>query len=132
MTMTDPISDMLTRIRNGLQVKKKVVECPSSSLKMAILGVLKKEGYIRDFKKVSEDIKKPVVEIELKYYEGMPSIREITRISKPGMRVYSSVDDIPSVRNSMGVSIVSTSKGVMTNNAAKEANLGGEILCKVF
>ena len=132
MTMTDPISDMLTRIRNGLQVKKKVIECPSSSLKLAILDVLKKEGYIRDYKKLSTDEKKPVIEIELKYYEGLPSIREISRISKPGMRIYSSVEDIPSVRNSMGVSIISTSKGVMTNNAAKEANLGGEILCRVF
>ena len=132
MSMTDPISDMLTRIRNGLQVKKRVVSCPSSGLKLSLLSVLKEEGYIRDYSVNKDEPKKPIIEIELKYYEGMPSIKEITRVSKPGMRVYSSVLDIPSVRNNMGVSIISTSRGLMTNHSAKEANLGGEILCKVF
>ena len=132
MSMTDPISDMLSRIRNGLQVKKASVQCPSSRLKLAVLEVLKKEGYIRDYKLSNSDKKKPIVEIDLKYFEGIPTIKEIVKISKPGMRVYRSMKDMPNVRNNMGISIVSTSKGVMTNHSAREANLGGEILCRVF
>ena len=131
MTMTDPISDLLTRIRNGQQVKKSTVTCPSSKIKLAILKVLKEEGYIRDFSE-SEDIKGKVIEISLKYFHVEPVIKEIVRISKPGLRIYSSVKSMPVYKNNMGVSIVSTSKGVMTNFKAKEINIGGEVLCRVY
>ena len=129
--MTDPISDLLTRIRNGLQVKKTKIVCPASKMKVAILKVLKDEGFIRDFV-VIEDEKGKVIEISLKYHYGEPAIREIVRISKPGMRIYSSVKNMPVYKNNMGVSIVSTSKGVMTNFKAKEINIGGEVLCRVY
>ena len=131
MTMTDPISDLLTRIRNGQQVKKAKITCPSSNIKISILKVLKNEGYIRDYL-LTEDEKGKQLEISLKYFDGKPAIKEIYRISKPGMRVYSSVKNMPSFKNNMGISILSTSKGVMTNFSAQEANLGGEILCKVY
>tara|TARA_Y100001935_G_scaffold196844_1_gene164960 strand:+ start:955 stop:1350 length:396 start_codon:yes stop_codon:yes gene_type:complete len=131
MTMTDPISDLLTRIRNGQQVRKAKVVCPHSKIKEAILKVLKEEGFIRGFE-LSEDEKGKILEISLKYFEGEPVIKEISRVSKPGMRVYSSVKDMPSFKNNMGVTILSTSKGVMTNFSAKEANIGGEILCRLY
>ena len=131
MTMTDPISDLLTRIRNGQQVKKANVTCPSSKIKIAILKVLKEEGYIRDFSE-SDGLKGKVIEISLKYFHGEPVIKEIVRISKPGLRIYSSVRGMPVYRNNMGVSIVSTSKGVMTHFKAKEINIGGEVICKVY
>ena len=131
MTMTDPISDLLTRIRNGQQVRKSIVNCPSSKMKLAILKVLKEEGYIREFSEI-EGIKGKVIEISLKYYHGEPVIKEIIRISKPGLRIYSSVKNMPVYKNNMGVSIVSTSKGVMTNFKAKEINIGGEVLCRIY
>ena len=131
MTMTDPISDLLTRIRNGQQVKKSNVNCPSSKMKLAILKVLKEEGFIRDYSEI-EDIKGNVIEISLKYFHGEPVIKEIVRISKPGLRIYSSVKNMPVYKNNMGISIVSTSKGVMTNFQAKEINIGGEVLCRVY
>ena len=131
MTMTDPISDLLTRIRNGQQVRKAKILCPSSKIKIAILKVLKEEGYIREFELVQQDDGK-VLDISLKYHHGEPVIKEIVRISKPGMRVYSSVKNMPSYKNNMGVAILSTSKGVMTNFSALDANLGGEILCRVY
>ena len=131
MTMTDPISDLLTRIRNGQQVRKSNVNCPSSKMKLAILKVLKEEGYIREFSEI-EGIKGKVIEISLKYYHGEPVIKEIVRISKPGLRIYSSVKNMPVYKNNMGVSIVSTSKGVMTNFKAKEINIGGEVLCRIY
>ena len=131
MTMTDPISDLLTRIRNGQQVRKAKVVCPHSKIKEAILKVLKEEGFIRGFE-LSEDEKGKILEISLKYFEGEPVIKEISRVSKPGMRVYSSVKDMPSFKNNMGVTILSTSKGVMTNSSAREANIGGEILCRLY
>lgn len=129
--MTDPISDLLTRIRNGQQVRKAKVVCPHSKIKEAILKVLKEEGFIRGFE-LSEDEKGKILEISLKYFEGEPVIKEISRVSKPGMRVYSSVKDMPSFKNNMGVTILSTSKGVMTNSSAREANIGGEILCRLY
>ena len=129
--MTDPISDLLTRIRNGQQVKKASITCPSSKLKLAILKVMKDEGYIRDYN-ITEDIKGKVIEISLKYFHGEPVIKEIVRISKPGLRVYSSVKEMPVYKNNMGVSIISTSKGVMTSFKAKEINIGGEVLCRVY
>ena len=131
MTMTDPISDLLTRIRNGQQVKKATISCPSSNIKLAILKVMKEEGYIRDFN-LSEDTKGKVVQISLKYFHGEPVIKEIVRISKPGLRVYSSVKNMPVYKNNMGVSIISTSRGVMTNFKAKEINIGGEVICRIY
>ena len=131
MTMTDPISDLLTRIRNGQQVKKATISCPSSNIKLAILKVMKEEGYIRDFN-LSEDTKGKVIQISLKYFHGEPVIKEILRISKPGLRVYSSVKNMPVYKNNMGVSIISTSRGVMTNFKAKEINIGGEVLCRIY
>ena len=131
MTMTDPISDLLTRIRNGQQVKKASITCPSSNIKLAILKVMKEEGYIRDFN-LSEDTKGKVVQISLKYFHGEPVIKEIVRISKPGLRVYSSVKNMPVYKNNMGVSIISTSRGVMTNFKAKEINIGGEVICRIY
>ena len=131
MTTTDPISDLLTRIRNGQMVRKSKIVCPSSKLKVAILKVLQEEGYIRSYE-VSENEKGKQLEISLKYFDGKPVIKEISRVSKPGMRVYSSMKDMPSFKNNMGITILSTSKGVMTNFAAKNANLGGEILCRVY
>ena len=131
MTMTDPISDLLTRIRNGQLVKKASITCPSSNIKLAILKVMKEEGYIRDFT-LSEDTKGKVVQISLKYFHGDPVIKEIVRISKPGLRVYSSVKNMPVYKNNMGVSIISTSRGVMTNFKAKEINIGGEVICRIY
>ena len=131
MTMTDPISDLLTRIRNGQMVRKSKIDCPSSKIKVAILKVLQEEGYIRGFD-IIEDEKGKQLEISLKYFDGKPVIKEISRVSKPGMRVYSSVKTMPSFKNNMGITILSTSKGVMTNFAAQNANLGGEILCRVY
>ena len=131
MTMTDPISDLLTRIRNGQLVKKAKVSCPFSNIKIAILKVLKSEGYIRGFE-ITESDKGKELEIDLKYFDGQPAIKEISRISKPGMRVYSSVKNMPNYKNNMGISILSTSRGVMTNFSAKEANIGGEVLCRIY
>ena len=131
MTMTDPISDLLTRIRNGQMVKKPKIVCPASKLKVAILKVLQDEGYIRGFE-VSENETGKQLEISLKYFDGKPVIKEISRVSKPGMRVYSSMKSMPTYKNNMGITILSTSKGVMTNFAAQNANLGGEILCRVY
>ena len=127
--MHDPISDKLTRIRNAQRANKVAVAMPSSKLKCAIAKVLKDEGYIEDFA-VSADAK-PVLEIQLKYYAGRPVIEQIKRVSRPGLRVYKGSDDIPTVMNGLGVAIVSTSKGVMTDRKARAAGIGGELLCVV-
>lgn len=129
MSMHDPISDMLTRIRNAQRANKVVVAMPSSKLKVAIAQVLKEEGYIEDFA-VSADAK-PVLEIQLKYYAGRPVIEQIKRVSRPGLRVYKGSGEIPTVMNGLGVAIVSTSKGVMTDRKARAAGIGGELLCVV-
>ncbi len=129
MSMHDPISDMLTRIRNAQRANKVAVAMPSSKLKCAIAKVLKDEGCIEDFA-VSADAK-PVLEIQLKYYAGRPVIEQIKRVSRPGLRVYKGSDDIPTVMNGLGVAIVSTSKGVMTDRKARAAGIGGELLCVV-
>jgi len=128
--MSDPIADMLTRIRNAQMVQKATVLMPSSKVKVAIAQVLKDEGYIAEFK-VSSEIK-PLLTIELKYFEGRPVIEEVKRVSRPGLRQYKSVDELPKVRGGLGVSIVSTNKGVMTDRAARAAGVGGEVLCTVF
>ena len=131
MSMTDPIADLLTRIRNGQQIKKSKIACPASKTKVSILKVLKEEGFIRDYE-IVENEKRKNIEISLKYHYGEPVIKEIIRVSKPGMRVYSSVKSMPVYKNNMGVSILSTSKGIMTNFSAKEANIGGEIICRIY
>ena len=130
MSMQDPLADMLTRIRNAQMAEKSVVSMPSSTLKVAVAKVLKDEGYIAEFK-VSSEIK-PLLTIELKYFEGRPVIEEVKRVSRPGLRQYKSVDDLPKVRGGLGVSIVTTNKGVMTDRAARAAGIGGEVLCTVF
>ena len=130
MSMQDPISDMLTRIRNAQRATKPSVSMPSSKLKTAIAKVLKDEGYIDEFS-VGGDNKKPVLDIRLKYYAGKPVIERIERVSKPGLRVYKGTTDIPAVMNGLGVTIVSTSKGVMTDRKARLAGIGGELLCIV-
>lgn len=130
MSMSDPISDMLTRIRNAQQVEKASVAMPSSKVKVAIAKVLKDEGYIDDFA-VREAEGKAVLEIGLKYYAGRPVIERIERVSRPGLRVYKAAQDIPRVMNGLGVAIVSTPKGVMTDRKARANNVGGEVLCVV-
>jgi small subunit ribosomal protein S8 len=132
MTMTDPLGDMITRIRNAQLRKKSKVLTPASSLRGNLLEVLKSEGFIRGYEKIELDGGKSEYEIELKYFDGEPVIREISRVSKPGRRVYTSVDNIPRVANGLGVTILSTPKGVMADHSAREANVGGEVLCKVF
>ena len=130
MSMQDPLADMLTRIRNAQMAEKSVVSMPSSKLKAAVAKVLKDEGYIADFQ-ISSEVK-PQLSIELKYFEGKPVIEEVKRISRPGLRQYKSVEQLPKVRGGLGVSIVSTNKGVMTDRAARAAGVGGEVLCTVF
>ena len=132
MAMTDPLGDMLTRIRNGLMRGKNKVSTPASNLRGRVLDVLQDEGYIRGYSRVDYGDGKSEFEIELKYSEGVPAIREITRVSRPGRRVYSSVKSIPYVANGLGVSILSTPKGVMADHAARENNVGGEVLCQIF
>ena len=130
MSMSDPISDMLTRIRNAQMANKASVVMPSSKLKLAIIKVLEEEGYIDGYS-VREQDKKSILEIGLKYYAGHPVIERIDRVSKPGLRIYRGVNDIPRVMNGLGVAIVSTPKGVMTDRKARAANVGGEVLCVV-
>jgi small subunit ribosomal protein S8 len=130
--MTDPLGDLLARIRNAQQARKATVQSPASKIRANVLEVLQREGYIRGFSR--EEVRPGVAEltIELKYVDGEPVIREITRISKPGRRVYSRIADLPRVYNGLGISILSTPKGVMSDNEARAANLGGEVLCRVF
>jgi small subunit ribosomal protein S8 len=130
MNMTDPIADMLTRIRNAQMTEKATVVMPSSKVKIAIAKVLKDEGYIDGFHVVGEEVK-PVLEIALKYHAGRAVIEKIERISTPGLRVYKSKDDIPKVMNGLGIAIVSTSHGVMTDRKARATGVGGEVLCIV-
>ena len=132
MSFSDPLGDMLTRIRNSQMRGKSTVRTPASKLREWVLDVLKDEGYIRGYEKVTGANGLPEIEISLKYYEGAPVIREVKRVSTPGRRVYMGVRDIPSVRQGLGVSVVSTSKGVMSDAAARAANVGGEVLCTVF
>ncbi|MGQ9426293.1 30S ribosomal protein S8 [Gilvimarinus sp. F26214L] len=130
MSMQDPVADMLTRIRNAQQVGKATVTMPSSTLKVNIARVLKEEGYVVDFS-VSEAAK-PELSVELKYFQGKPVIAELSRASRPGLRAYAGKNGLPSVRGGLGVAIVTTSKGVMTDRAARAAGVGGEVLCTVF
>ncbi|MDT0682263.1 30S ribosomal protein S8 [Roseicyclus sp. F158] len=129
--MNDPLGDMLTRIRNAQMRGKSTVRTPASKVRAWVLDVLASEGYIRGYERI-KDGAFPELEISLKYFEGQPVIRELQRVSKPGRRVYMSVKDIPSVRQGLGVSIVSTSKGVMSDHSARSENVGGEVLCTIF
>jgi small subunit ribosomal protein S8 len=131
MSMSDPIADMLTRIRNAQRAEKVSVSMPLSKLKLAIAQVLKDEGYIDDFKVNDQDAKKPALEIGLKYYAGKPVIERIERVSRPGLRIYKAAREIPQVMNGLGVAIVSTSRGVMTDRKARSTGVGGEVLCIV-
>ena len=132
MNLNDPIGDMITRIRNAQSRTKPKVSTPGSKLRKSVLEVLKSEGYIRDYSTLERSDGRTEFEIELKYYDGSPVIREIERVSKPGRRVYVSVKNLPRINNGLGVAIVSTPKGVMADHAARDANVGGEILCTVF
>src|SRR5450756_1261945 len=130
MSMSDPIADMLTRIRNAQMAEKVTVTMPSSNIKVSIAQVLKDEGYIDGFKVAGEE-KKPELEIALKYYAGRPVIEKIERVSRPGLRIYKGKDAIPRVMNGLGIAIVSTSHGVMTDRKARATGVGGEVLCIV-
>ncbi|QJE73629.1 30S ribosomal protein S8 [Aerophototrophica crusticola] len=132
MNLSDPLGDMLTRIRNGQKARQSVVLSPASKLRTNVLEVLKREGYIRGYD--LEDVRPGVrnLRIELKYHEGEPVIKEIHRVSKPGRRIYSKIADLPRVYNGLGIAILSTPRGVMSDTEARAANVGGEVLCKVF
>ena len=132
MSMNDLLSDMIARLRNGQQARLSVITCPASKLLANVLQVLQNEGYIRAFN--AKEVRKGVqeLEIELKYHEGEPVIRKISRVSKPGRRVYAEIGTLPKVSNGLGISVLSTSKGVMSDNDARQAGVGGEVLCTVF
>ena len=132
MSMSDPVADLLTRIRNGQRAKKNSVTAPASNLRASVLGVLEREGFIRGFERYNVRTGIDEIRIELKYFDGEPVIREINRISRPGCRVYSKIRDLPRVYNGLGISILSTPRGVMSDAEAREANVGGEVLCQVF
>ena len=131
MAINDPIGDLLTRLRNGQERGKSTILAPKSTLRQHVLDVLQSEGYIRGYNEIEKD-GRAELEIELKYHEGRPVIQEIKRVSTPGRRIYMAVKDLPRVRNGLGVAIISTSKGVMSDSAARAQNVGGEVLCQVF
>ena len=131
MSLSDPIGDMLVRIKNAQARNYKKVELPSSNFKVKIADILKNEGFIKDFK-INDDIKKPLLAIDLKYYSGSPVISTIERVSKPGRRIFSSAGSLPKINNGLGIAIISTPKGVMTDIDARKQKVGGEIICKVF
>ena len=130
MAMTDPIADMLTQIRNALKADKQTVIFPASKVKQSILNVLEEEGYINGHEK-DENEGKPLISVDLKYYQGVPVIDSIVRISKPGCRMYFSAEDLPTVKNGLGIAIVSTSKGIMIERKAREFGVGGELICTI-
>ena len=132
MSLSDPLGDMLTRIRNGQKAGKATIVSPASKLRTNVLEVLKREGYIRGYERDGGEDGGMELRIELKYHEGHPVIRDIARVSRPGRRVYSKVDELPRVFNGLGISILSTPRGVMSDNEARAANVGGEVLCRVF
>jgi small subunit ribosomal protein S8 len=132
MSMTDPIGDMLTRIRNGQQARKDSVVTPASKLRARVLDVLQREGYIRGYSDQADAGPAASLRIDLKYFEGQPAIQHVARVSKPGRRVYSGAQDLPRVRNGLGIVIVSTPRGVLSDAEAREQNVGGEVLCQVF
>ena len=131
MSLSDPIGDMIARVKNAQARNHKKVELPSSNFKSKIADILKNEGFIKDFK-IAEENKKPVLSLELKYHSGNPVISNFERVSKPGRRIFSSADSLPKINNGLGIAIVSTPKGVMTDIDARKQRVGGEIICKVF
>ena len=131
MSLSDPIGDMIARIKNAQQRNHKKVDLPSSNFKSKIADILKNEGFIRDFKILNDD-KKPTLSLELKYHSGNPVISNFERVSKPGRRIFSSADSLPKINNGLGIAIISTPKGVMTDIDARKQKVGGEIICKVF
>jgi small subunit ribosomal protein S8 len=132
MTMTDPVGDLLTRIRNGQRAGKTMIVCPASKLRVNVLEVMKREGYIRSYSDGEDSNGHPELRIELKYHDGQPVIREMHRVSKPGRRVYSRIKDLRRVYNGLGIYILSTPRGVLSDAEARVANVGGEVLCTVF
>ena len=132
MSFADPIGDMITRIRNAQLRTLYNVKIPSSKFREKILEVLKQEGYISNYKTLSDQKNKNTLEVDLKYHNGSPVIKEIKRVSKPGRRIYAKADSIPTIQNGLGLAIVSTSKGIMSDNDAKNQNVGGELICRVF
>ncbi len=132
MSFNDPLSDMVARIKNAAERKRSSVRTPASTLRRRVLDVLQDEGYIRGYALIEREGDHPEFEIELKYYDGQPVIAEISRVSTPGRRVYSSIKDLKPVRNGLGISILSTPKGVMSDTAARAENVGGEVLCRVY
>jgi small subunit ribosomal protein S8 len=132
MNMTDPLGDMLTRIRNGQAARKDSVLTPASRLRVNVLDVLQREGYIRGWTREEKAGTHPTIRIELKYFEGQPAIRDLKRVSKPGRRVYSGAQELPRVKNGLGITIVSTPRGVLSDAEARAENVGGEVLCQVF
>ena len=132
MSMSDPLGGMITRIRNGQSARKSIVSAPSSRLRANVLEVLKREGYIRDYSAVEVRTGISELKIELKYHDGSPVISEIKRVSTPGRRVYSGINDLKRVYNGLGIAILSTPRGVLSDNEARVANVGGEVLCQVF
>ena len=132
MSMTDPLGDMLTRIRNGQQARKDSVLTPASKLRARVLDVLQREGYIRGYSDADSQTAQASLRIDLKYFEGQPAIQHVARVSKPGRRVYSGAQELPRVRNGLGIVIVSTPKGVLSDAEARDQNVGGEVLCQVF
>jgi small subunit ribosomal protein S8 len=131
MNLNDPVGDLITRVRNAQMRRRSKLTSPASALRARVLQVLKDEGYIRDFREIEVEGRKEL-EIELKYFEGAPAIHQIQRVSKPGRRVYSGIKDLRLVRNGLGISILSTPRGVMSDAAARDANVGGEVLCEVY
>ena len=131
MAMSDPLADMLTRIRNGQMARLLEVTSPASKLRANVLNVLKDEGYIRDFEQLEVEVGKPELKIQLKYYEGKPVIKKIVRVSCPGRRVYSGIKELPNVSSGLGIVILSTPQGVISDSRARELKVGGEILCNV-
>jgi small subunit ribosomal protein S8 len=132
MFVNDPLSDLIARIKNAATRKRSKVLTPASKLRERVLDVLQQEGYIRGYQLLEAPGEHPQFEIELKYFDGQPVIAEIARVSKPGRRVYSSIRDLKPIKNGLGISILSTPKGVMSDNAARDANVGGEVLCRVY
>ena len=132
MTMSDPLSDMIARIRNGQNAQKSIVACPASKFHANVLDVLQREGFIRGYKQEKQENGVPLFQIELKYDQGQPMIKEISRVSKPGRRIYRKVKELPRHYNGLGISIVSTPRGVLSDHEARDQNVGGEILCQVF
>lgn len=132
MSMTDPLGDMLTRIRNGQQARKDSILTPASKLRARVLDVLQREGYIRGYSEADVGTATAAIRIDLKYFEGKPAIQHVARVSKPGRRVYSGSEELPRIRNGLGIVIVSTPKGVLSDAEAREQNVGGEVLCQVF